>query len=125
MIVIGLTFVLSALLYLFLQEGNAEKTIEQPAQYVHHSVSVDSTRCIATKEFMRANHMRVLNEWRNSAVREGDRIYLASNGSKFEKSLNTCLECHKKNRLFCFNCHMYANVKPKCWNCHLSPMETP
>ncbi len=125
MIFLGLTLVLFASFYAFLQDGMAEKKTQQTAQYLHQPVSVDSTKCIATKEFMRANHMRVLNEWRNSSVREGNRIFVAPNGSKLEKSLNTCLGCHKNNKLFCFNCHMYANVKPKCWNCHISAMETP
>ncbi len=124
-IFIGLTLALFAVLFTFLTEGKAEKTTQTPVMNSHQAVSVDSTKCIATKEFMRANHMRVLNEWRNSSVREGNRIFVAPNGSKLVKSLNTCLGCHKNNKLFCYNCHMYANVKPKCWNCHISPMETP
>lgn len=97
---------------------------EIPPQPLHRVSAIDSTKCIAPATFMRANHMQVLYEWRNSSVRTGNRVYVASNGSRFEKSLNTCLGCHS-NRFFCFNCHSYANVKPKCWNCHLSPMETP
>jgi hypothetical protein len=117
-------FVISALflfatLYFF-QKGEAE-TVRSS---VPRASAIDSTKCIATKEFMRANHMQLLNEWRNSSVRTGNRVHIASNGSRFEKSLNTCLGCHSNNRFFCFNCHNYANVKPKCWNCHLSPMET-
>jgi len=103
------------------RKGEAEMS---PAP-VHQVSAIDSTKCIAPAAFMRANHMQVLYEWRNSSVRTGNRVYIASNGSKFEKSLNTCLGCHSNNKLFCFNCHNYANVKPKCWNCHLSPMETP
>ncbi len=104
------------------RKGEAETP---PPLSVHKSVAIDSSKCIAPASFMRANHMQVLYEWRNSSVRTGNRVYIASNGSKYEKSLNTCLGCHSNNRLFCFNCHSYANVKPKCWNCHLSPMETP
>ncbi|NTW83370.1 MAG: sulfate reduction electron transfer complex DsrMKJOP subunit DsrJ [Chlorobiaceae bacterium] len=104
----------------FRQPGHAETAKVPPAP-----VAVDSTKCIAPTDYMRANHMQVLSSWRNSSVREGNRVYIAKNGSRFQKSLNTCLGCHSTNRLFCFNCHMYANVKPKCWNCHLSPMETP
>ncbi len=108
-------------LFSVFRKGEAE-TVPAPAP---RAVAIDSTKCIATKEFMRANHMQVLYEWRNSSVRQGNRVHVASNGSRFEKSLNTCLGCHSNNRMFCFNCHSYANVKPKCWNCHLSPMETP
>ncbi|TLU59011.1 MAG: sulfur reduction protein DsrJ [Chlorobium sp.] len=119
----GLILVLFAIGAFFLhQESHAGNPMPAPPL---KTVAIDSTKCIAPTEYMRANHMRVLNEWRNSSVREGNRIHLAPNGSKFQKSLNTCLGCHGSNRLFCFNCHMYANVKPKCWNCHLSPMETP
>jgi len=110
---------LFAAFYLF-RNGEAE-TPQKPLARV--SV-VDSTKCIAPKEFMRANHMQVLQGWERSVVRDGDRVHIASNGSRFQKSLGTCLGCHN-NRLFCYNCHSYANVKPKCWNCHLSPMETP
>ncbi|NTV05418.1 MAG: sulfate reduction electron transfer complex DsrMKJOP subunit DsrJ [Chlorobiaceae bacterium] len=97
---------------------------ETPQKPVARASAIDSTKCIAPSEFMRANHMQVLNAWEKSVVREGNRVHIAANGSRFQKSLNTCLGCHN-NRLFCFNCHSYANVKPKCWNCHLSPMETP
>ncbi|NTU96949.1 MAG: sulfate reduction electron transfer complex DsrMKJOP subunit DsrJ [Chlorobiaceae bacterium] len=109
-----------AVIGFLLQSGNAVETPGAPPP----PVAVDSTKCIAQTEYMRSNHMKVLNEWRHSSVREGNRVYTAHNGSRFQKSLNTCLGCHS-NKLFCFNCHMYANVKPKCWNCHLSPMETP
>lgn len=102
------------------RNGEAE-TSQKPLPSVS---AIDSTKCIAPASFMRANHMQVLHAWEKSVVREGDRVHIAANGSRFQKSLGTCLGCHN-NRLFCFNCHSYANVKPKCWNCHLSPMETP
>lgn len=105
----------------FRQSGNAVEAPKAPPP----AVAVDSTKCIDRTEYMRANHMKVLHEWRNSSVRDGNRVFTAKNGSRFQKSLNTCLGCHSTNRLFCFNCHMYANIRPKCWNCHLSPMETP
>jgi hypothetical protein len=111
--------VLFAVLHVF-RKGEAETPLPSPPR----ASAIDSTKCIAPAEFMRANHMQVLYEWRNSSVRTGNRVYIASNGSRFEKSLNTCLGCHS-NKLFCFSCHSYANIKPKCWNCHLSPMETP
>ena len=95
------------------------------SQRVQAPVSaIDSTKCVAPAEYMRANHMQVLHAWEKSVVRKGDRVHIASNGSRFQKSLSTCLGCHN-NRLFCYNCHSYANVKPKCWNCHISPMEIP
>jgi hypothetical protein len=117
----GIVLLLLAVSYLFMQQGHAEKAPEPPAR----PVPVDSTKCIAPVGKMRASHMQMLNEWRHSSVREGNRVHVTPDGRRFEKSLNTCLGCHGQNRLFCFNCHMYANVKPTCWNCHLSPMEMP
>ncbi|MBF0585988.1 sulfate reduction electron transfer complex DsrMKJOP subunit DsrJ [Prosthecochloris sp. N3] len=84
----------------------------------------DSTACIASKEYMRSHHMKLLDQWRHDAVREGDRIHETPDGRTFEKSLNTCLSCHSQNRFFCVMCHQYANVEPTCWNCHLLPTET-
>jgi len=88
------------------------------------AVPVDSTRCIAQTEWMRAHHMQVLNQWRFDSVRHGNRSYVTRDGRRFDKSLNTCLGCHNSNPMFCFMCHQYANVKPTCWNCHISPMES-
>ena len=88
------------------------------------AVPVDSTRCIAQTEWMRAHHMQVLNEWRYDSVRNGNRTHVTKDGRRFDKSLNTCLGCHGSNPMFCFMCHQYANVKPTCWNCHISPMES-
>ena len=117
----GLFLFLVAALFFPRHEVSAEKMLGSSSG----AVVADSSKCIASTPYMRANHMRILNEWRKSAVREGKRLYVAPNGSRFQKSLNTCLGCHARNRFFCFNCHTYANVKPDCWNCHLSPMELP
>ena len=71
-------------LFQAIPKGDAETVpLPQPRASV-----IDSTRCIAPKEFMRANHMQVLYGWHNSSVREGKRLYIAPNGSHFEKSLN-------------------------------------
>ncbi|RXK89574.1 sulfur reduction protein DsrJ [Chlorobaculum sp. 24CR] len=86
---------------------------------------IDSSKCILPTEYMRAHHMQVLNKWRHDSVREGNRTYVNPQGEHFDKSLNTCLGCHGSNPMFCFMCHEFANVKPTCWDCHLSPMEVP
>ncbi|NTW49640.1 MAG: sulfate reduction electron transfer complex DsrMKJOP subunit DsrJ [Chlorobiales bacterium] len=104
-------------------QGYTKKMLQQLLSIQKQDVPIDSSQCIAPKEFIRANHMRILNEWRNSSVREGNRVYVAHNGSKFEKSLNTCIGCHN-NTFFCYYCHDYADVKPTCWNCHLSPLDS-
>ncbi len=83
------------------------------------------TKCIESREFMSANHMDLLDEWRNSVVREGNRIYTAKDGTQFNMSLtNTCLDCHDNKATFCDRCHNYAAVDPACWDCHIVPEET-
>ncbi len=95
-------------------------------------------KCVENREFMRANHMELLKEWRNAVVRTGNRVYIAGDGKKYEMSLqNTCLDCHANippkqvkttsNQLsqvqFCNSCHSYVGVKPDCWTCHIQPKE--
>lgn len=84
--------------------------------------------CIESKDFMKANHMQLLNKWRDMAVRDGERVYVNSKGKKYEISLqNTCLKCHSNKKEFCDKCHNYMSVKTYCWDCHLetTPHLTP
>lgn len=79
-------------------------------------------QCVESKEFMRANHMQLLNQWRDAVVREGKDIYASSNGKKYKMSLqNTCMKCHSNKAEFCDRCHKYVSVKPYCWDCHIAP----
>ena len=39
--------------------------------------------CIENVEFMRAQHMRLLNEWRDQALRHENRTYVATDGKKW------------------------------------------
>ncbi len=81
-------------------------------------------KCLETTSYMKANHMELLDSWRNGVVREGNRIYVASDGKKYEVSLShTCLNCHSNKDQFCDRCHNYEGVKPNCWNCHVVPKE--
>lgn len=80
--------------------------------------------CVQPKAFMRAEHMQLLNQWRDSAVREGNRIYTGMNGKQYYISLqNTCMNCHSNKKEFCDKCHNYMGVTPYCWNCHIAPKE--
>lgn len=80
--------------------------------------------CIEGKEFMRTQHMELLRDWRNSVVRDGRRIYVATDGKQYNMSMqNTCMECHSNKEEFCDVCHEYASVKPDCWTCHVDPKE--
>jgi hypothetical protein len=82
-------------------------------------------KCIEPKEFMRANHMQMLNDWRDEVVRVGEtRTYTNGEGKKFEMSLqNECMRCHSNKKDFCDKCHNYMAVKPYCWDCHIAPKE--
>ena len=95
-------------------EGDAaQPELELPA---------DATECVEDTEYMTANHMDLLNQWRNAVVRDGARDYTASSGEVFNMSLTkTCLGCHEDRDAFCTKCHDYANVDPKCWDCHVEP----
>lgn len=78
--------------------------------------------CVASKEFMRTNHMILLNDWRYEVVRTGQRVYTAKDGKHFNMSLtNTCLNCHSDKTEFCDQCHNYVGISNYCWDCHNAP----
>lgn len=81
--------------------------------------------CVEDTEFMRANHMRLLNEWRDAALREENREYVSAlTGKRFLISLqNTCMKCHTNYAAFCEKCHVANSVYPYCWTCHVIPGE--
>jgi len=82
----------------------------------------DETSCVEATEYMTANHMDLLNRWRNAVVREGDNEYVSASGQTFVMSLTgTCMDCHANRDNFCTRCHDYSNVSPKCWDCHVDP----
>jgi hypothetical protein len=85
-------------------------------------IITEEKECIESTQYMRDKHMDLLDEWRESAVRQGVRTYIASDGQKYEISLTgTCLSCHSNKAEFCDQCHDYAAVKPNCWDCHNLP----
>ena len=76
--------------------------------------------CVESKEWIRANHMRLLVDWREEAVRNAKRDYINSKGQRYLASLsNNCMECHSNKSQFCDQCHNYVAVAPNCWGCHL------
>jgi hypothetical protein len=83
----------------------------------------DSTQCVEAREYMRASHMDLLNQWRDQVVRQGAREYRSTlNGKSYEMSLSkTCLSCHADKAGFCDACHTYMAVSPYCWSCHVEP----
>ncbi len=82
-------------------------------------IGTDEPDCVEPLEYMKAYHMDLLNTWRDKAVREGKRLYTASDGQAYQISLtNTCLDCHSDTEGFCNRCHDYSAVEPTCWDCH-------
>jgi len=91
-----------------------------PAERPEPVLPVGQQSCVESRQFMRDNHMELLNEWRNAAVRRGKRTYVSTNGARYEVSLTkTCLSCHNDRQAFCQRCHDYAGVHPDCWGCHV------
>lgn len=82
----------------------------------------EQKECVMSTEYMRHNHMELLNVWRDDVVRKGNRTFTTASGNKFEMSLtNTCLSCHSNKAEFCDQCHNYLGVNPYCWECHVDP----
>ena len=83
----------------------------------------DASQCVEDTEFMTANHMELLNQWRDAVVRAGEKDYTSKAfGTHYEMSLTkTCLGCHGSRQAFCDRCHTYADVHPRCWECHVDP----
>jgi len=80
--------------------------------------------CVRPKEFMKAEHMQLLDVWRDTVVRSAQRTYVNESGKEYTMSLtNTCLDCHEEKVEFCDKCHNYASVTPYCWDCHIDPKE--
>lgn len=89
------------------------------------NMAKEAGTCIENVEFMRSNHMRLLDEWRDTALREENRVYVSAlNGKKYAISLqNTCLKCHSNYSQFCEKCHIPSNVYPYCFTCHIISTE--
>lgn len=81
-------------------------------------------KCIEPTDYMRANHMGLINSWREAVVREGKYYYVNQEGRRITMNLSqTCLGCHSNKEKFCDVCHNFAGVKPTCWSCHIVPGE--
>ncbi len=63
----------------------------------------------------------MLNQWRDDVLRNDDRVAVVVDGKEYRKGLQTaCMQCHSNKEKFCDSCHLYASVKPYCWDCHLT-----
>ncbi len=84
----------------------------------------DKKECVEPKAYIRVNHKNLLEDWKESVVRNGARTYKASNNKNYIMDLNrTCMSCHRDKTKFCDQCHNYAGVTNKCWDCHIYPKE--
>jgi len=115
-VIIALLLVTFPLIYLAASGDGGY--VAEPAQ------PVDEEQCVEPAEWMAENHMKLLDEWRNTVVRGDDRIYIASDGEEYFIGLTeTCLGCHTDKAEFCDVCHNYSGAEPKCWKCHISGEE--
>ena len=109
---------------------NLGKTIPAPQRQldtpVIQKMAEKDRKCLMPTEWMRANHMQMLVDWRDTVVRSQEqgapsvREFVTPDGRKYLASLtNTCMDCHSNKVQFCDQCHNYAAVVPNCWGCHL------
>ena len=102
----------------------ASGTTANPLEIENPKKENPGKKCVMEREYMRANHMDLLNNWRDEVVRKADFKHKAPDGTVYEKSLTkTCLGCHTKTA-FCDKCHEYSGMETiYCWDCHADPKE--
>ena len=89
------------------------------AYLAEEKIVTEEEQCVLPVKEMRDRHHALLNDWKESVVRDGDSIYVANDGREYNMSLTgTCLDCHSNKAEFCDQCHSYVAVQPTCWNCH-------
>ncbi len=116
-LIIGIGLFLSPFFY------NAGKAAKAPEPELT-AMAKEAKVCVAQKSYMRESHFTLLDEWRHTSVRDGERYYTAWDGKKYYKSLQvTCMDCHSNKTKFCDQCHNYVDVNPYCWDCHIVPEE--
>jgi hypothetical protein len=122
-IIIGLVIFVGLLLFPTVYDlGAGSAGYKQPK--LQMPAPPNDKACVEATEFMRREHMQLLDDWRDWVVRDGERVYVNAKGKEFEMSLqNTCMDCHKDKEKFCDRCHDTAEVDPYCWDCHIAPEE--
>jgi len=116
-LIIGVGLLLSPFIY---DAGKAAKAPDPELT----AKAKEAKECVAETSYMKSSHMQLLDEWRNTVVRDGERYYKAKNGKVYYKSLQTtCLDCHSNKSKFCDQCHDYVGIDPYCWTCHIEPKE--
>jgi hypothetical protein len=121
LIIIGMAVLI--LLAALLMSCNRDTASSKPKLSLDTPVinAMTNKQCVKPAQYMAANHMTMLNTWRDDVVRNNDRTLGEIDGVMYEKSLqNTCLKCHSNVNEFCNKCHSYASVKVYCWDCHIA-----
>jgi len=117
-IIIGIIIFLGLITYPFWR--NVGKAATPPKL----EVGTQEKQCVEPTAFMKSSHMQLLDQWRDEVVRNKKRVYVSSTGKTYTMSLqNTCTKCHAKKSEFCDRCHNYVDVSPRCWDCHIAPVE--
>jgi hypothetical protein len=119
-IIIGLIIFFAIFTFPFWYNHGAASSAPEP---VLSAKAKEAKKCVHDAEYMRMEHMQLLDGWRDRTVRDAQRIY-EINGKEYVASLsNTCMECHDNKADFCDKCHNYTSVDPYCWDCHTYPEE--
>ncbi len=116
-IIVGLIIFVGLFTSPFWYDISNGKALERPDLVL--PTKENEKQCVASLEYMRRDHMELLNEWRTEVVRDGGMYYTSSTGRVFEmRFTKTCLGCHPNTSQFCDQCHNYVSVNPYCWDCH-------
>lgn len=123
-IILGIIIFLAIVTFPFYSNMGKAVAKPEPKLDTPEIKKLTDKKCVETKAFMRAEHMKLLNDWRDSVVRERNRLYTSSEGRLYQMSLqNTCMKCHSNKKKFCDECHKFVDVNPYCWDCHIQPKE--
>jgi hypothetical protein len=115
--------VIGLLLFLFPVFYNVGRAAKEPEPVLTEKAK-QAKECVAPTPFMKSEHMKLLDEWRQTVVRDNEWYYKSANGKTYYKSLrDTCMDCHSNKSKFCDQCHNYMAVAPYCWDCHIAPKE--
>ncbi len=120
-IIVGLVIFVAVFTFPFWYNHGAATQAPEP-ELTEKAKKAD--KCVEETAYMRKEHMQILDEWRDTVVRDGKRLYVNASGKEYMASLsNTCIDCHSNKEKFCDKCHDYASVDPYCWDCHTYPEE--
>ncbi|WP_088186428.1 sulfate reduction electron transfer complex DsrMKJOP subunit DsrJ [Desulfosporosinus sp. FKA] len=99
---------------------NMGKANAEPKNLAENIKLIESTQHdIEPASWMIANHMKLLDQWRQAYVRDGQTIYVNNRGEKFPININTWSNTVGANsNQFCITCHNYVGVQLNCFSCH-------